>query len=133
MPSRCTCARSRHAVSRPRGSRRHPIPTRSGHHCDPATREQAQPDTGRSVRTYHDGPSSVIEGGEGEDGVPQISPSEIFHARLEMLASQREAHAVGRTIHSIVLLLMEESLGGTSELYVQPNPLYSTASTTRFS
>ncbi|KAF4742568.1 Kinesin-like protein kif22, partial [Perkinsus olseni] len=66
----------------------------SGHHCDPATRDQAQPDTGRSVRTYHDGPSSVIEDAEREDGVLQISPSDIFHARLEMLASQREAHAV---------------------------------------
>ncbi|KAF4661929.1 Baculoviral IAP repeat containing [Perkinsus olseni] len=93
-PPRDLPIRSRHAVSRPRGSRRPPIPTRSGHDCEPATREQAQPDTGRSVRTYHDGPSSVIEGGEGEDGVPQIFPSDIFHARLEMLASQREAHAV---------------------------------------
>ncbi|KAF4710191.1 Baculoviral IAP repeat containing [Perkinsus olseni] len=41
------------------------------------------------------GASSLVnEGGEGEDGAPQISPSDIFHARLEMLASQREAHAV---------------------------------------
>ncbi|KAF4721381.1 hypothetical protein FOZ63_028536, partial [Perkinsus olseni] len=93
-PPRDLPGRSRHAVSRPRGSRRPPIPTRSGHHCEPVSREQVQPDTGRSVRTYHDGSSSVNEGGEGEDGAPQISPSDIFHARLEMLASQREAHAV---------------------------------------
>ncbi|KAF4666583.1 Kinesin-like protein kif22, partial [Perkinsus chesapeaki] len=81
--------RTRHSPRR--GSRRAPIPTRSGRDGGPRTGEY-QP-TGRSAETEAEEEGRIYEEDDGYGGAPRaLTPGEIFHARLRMLSSQREAH-----------------------------------------